>query len=96
MNGCMGIFRTISSLDAKGGRDEEELLGMLRCRQAAGGRRSWDWVKPLGMQAVYMRKGRLCQVTSCLHALGFASYIIRKEKREKGLCMECSLPDALS
>ncbi len=59
---------------------------MLRSRQTAGGRRSRDWVKPLGMQRLFIR-GRadcgLCQVTSCLHALGYASYIIRRE-RQKG------------
>lgn len=53
MNDWMGIFRTISSLDAMWGRDEGELLGMLRGRRAAGGRRSWDWVKPLGMQKLF-------------------------------------------
>lgn len=26
---------------------------MLRGRQAAGGRRAWDWVKPLGMQRLF-------------------------------------------
>lgn len=52
MNGCMGIFRTMGSFDAKRGCGEGKLLGMLSGRQAAGGRRSWDWVSSLGMEAV--------------------------------------------
>lgn len=86
MNGWMGIFRTISSLGATGGRGKGEHVGMLRGRRTAGGRRSWDGVKPLGMQRLFTR-GRadcgLCQVTSCLHALGYASYIIRREREKR-------------
>lgn len=79
MNGCMGIFRTVRSLGAIGGRGKGGTCRDVERQTDCGRQEVLGLCQAFG-DAKAVTRGSAdcgqCQVTSCLHALGYASYII--------------------